>query len=223
MTDRVIQLLWTWPSNRMQYPPTTIAWVGLLKQVSAKFSIYKSNRFFLLTPNLWCRTEVTIEAAFSQALWHYQKQRGRDNSRPLSWPSVVRLSTVRVIALSAIHRSVLARLERYFSVDATGGTHSRIHLPTGAKAPLSASAFLLLCCTAVRTTLGIVSEAFTSEELLFISTKGKGSPTINTLQFPVGETHWMISFLKNCELNFGHPITWRNLPWRDLRCDVWEW
>jgi hypothetical protein len=56
---------------------------GLIMQVSVKFSMEKSNRFFLLTPNLKCRTEVTIEAKFSQELWNYHKKEAGIYSRPL--------------------------------------------------------------------------------------------------------------------------------------------
>ncbi len=116
---------------------------------------------------------------------------------------MVRLSPVcrsnRTVALATIYRSVLARLEWHFSINATCGTYGGIHLPAGTKAPLSASAFQLFCCAAVWATLGIVSEAFTGEELLLIGSKGKGSRTINTPQISVNETHWMTSFLTNCE------------------------
>ena len=64
-----------------------------------------------------------------------------------------------------------------------------MHLPAGTAIATSSSAFLFPGSAAVRATLGLVGEAFTSEELLFIGAKGKGSSTVNTLQFLVGETH----------------------------------
>ncbi len=136
------------------------------------------------------------------------QKRGRGISRPLSRSSVLRLSPVcgsnRAVALSTIHRSVLSRFKRHFSIDATLGTYRGIHPSRAAE---TFASFRFSGRTATGTTFGIVSETFTSEELLFISTEGKGSPTIDALQFPVCETHWMTSFFKNCELNFGHPIT----------------
>jgi hypothetical protein len=114
----------------------------------------------------------------------YGKEAGID-SRPLSCPSVVRLSSVchsyALVALAAIHRSAHGRLEGNFGVDATGGTYSREHAPGGVEAPIAASTFLLPCSAAVWTALGIIGIAFGSEELLFGGTKGEGVPTVNAL------------------------------------------
>ena len=81
-----------------------------------------------------------------------------------------------------------------------------MHLSARAKVSMTASAFLLPYPAALRTAFGIVGETLIGEELLLISSKGEARPTIGALQFPIGETHWMTSFLKNCELNFGQPI-----------------
>ena len=116
--------------------------------------------------------------------------------------SPVRVSHV-VVARATIHRSVLARLERDFGVDATCSADGRKHAPAGAKAPIAAAtaastSFLLPCHSAIWAALGVVGEAFGSKELLLASTKGKADAAIRALQFPIGETHWMTSFLKNC-------------------------
>jgi hypothetical protein len=79
-----------------------------------------------------------------------------------------------------------------------------MHLP--GRAIASASTFLFPGTATVRTALGIVGETFASIELLFVGGKGESAPTVDALQFPISETHWMTSFLNNCELNSGHPI-----------------
>jgi hypothetical protein len=61
---------------------------------------------------------------------------------------------------------------------------------------MAASALLLLCPTAISTTLGIVREAFVGEKLLFSGIKSERDPAVDALQFPICETHWMPSFLE---------------------------
>ncbi len=103
----------------------------------------------------------------------------------------------RAVALATVDRPVQARFERYFRLDATGGTDGRVHSLAGASAASCAAPSILLSgCAAVWTSLGLIDKALVSEELLLAGTEGEIVATVGTLQLFVG-VHWMTSFLKN--------------------------
>jgi len=87
------------------------------------------------------------------------------------------------VALTAIHRSALAGLERYFGVFATLGTCCGEHLTLGPVAVATTSVtFCLPGFAACGTALRLISVAFRLEELLFLSAESESSPTIGTLE-----------------------------------------
>ena len=110
------------------------------------------------------------------------------------------------VALTTIHRSTFAGLERDFGFLTTLGAYGRKHLASGPVAVAIISVTLRFpCFTACGTALGLVCIAFRLEELLFLSAEREGSPTIGTLEGLVLKAHWMTSSLLNSWLEFGHP------------------
>ena len=82
------------------------------------------------------------------------------------------------VAVAAVHRSPLSGLKRYLSIFPARGADSRIHFPlpliaVAIPATIPTTALLFPGCSAVRTTLGLVSEPLGSEELLLGSVKGE--------------------------------------------------
>ena len=91
------------------------------------------------------------------------------------------------VAVAAVHRSSVSGLERYLGVFPARGADSRIHfsLPLIAvtiPAAIPTTALLFLGCSAVRTTLGLISEALSSEELLLGSAKGETCAAVHALE-----------------------------------------
>jgi len=89
--------------------------------------------------------------------------------------------------VAAVHRSAVSGLERYLGVFATRGADGRIHFPlpliaVATPATIGTTALLFLGCSAVRTTLGLVREAFGSEELLLASAKGETCAAVYALE-----------------------------------------
>ncbi len=102
------------------------------------------------------------------------------------------------VALATIHWSTLTGLERYFGFLTALGAYCREHLASGPVAVAIISVTLCFpCFAACGTALGLVSIAFSLEELLFLSAEGEGSPTIGTLERLVLKTHQMTSSLLN--------------------------
>jgi hypothetical protein len=82
-----------------------------------------------------------------------------------------------IVASATIHWSTLAGLEWDFGFFTALGAHRREHLASGIVAVIS----ITLCLpgfTACGTALGLISIAFSLEELLFLGAEGKGCPTI---------------------------------------------
>jgi len=90
-----------------------------------------------------------------------------------------------VVAIAAIYRSAFTRLERYFCGFTTSGTHCGEHLTVEA----ASVALGFPCFAACRATLGLMSIAFRSKELLFLSGEGVSSPTISARECFVFVTH----------------------------------
>jgi len=109
------------------------------------------------------------------------------------------------VAITAIHWSTLAGLERYFSFLTTLSAHRWEHLASGCVAvaiiSVAASTISVLSCfpclTAFGAAFGLVSIASRLELLLFLSTKGESITTIGTFEGLILKTHWMASSLKN--------------------------
>jgi hypothetical protein len=98
------------------------------------------------------------------------------------------------VAFATIYRPALSGLERYLGLLTTLSAYHREHLAPGSVAV--AIIPVTLCFpgfTAGGTTLGLVSITFRLEKLLFLSTKGKISPTIGAMELLVLKTHWMTS------------------------------
>ena len=92
-----------------------------------------------------------------------------------------------VVATAAVHCSAVSGLERYLRLYATVGAHGRIHFPlpliaVAITATIGTTALLFPGCSAVRTTLGLVREAFGSEELLLGSAKGETCAAVYALE-----------------------------------------
>ena len=101
-----------------------------------------------------------------------------------------------IVALTTIHRSTFAGLERYFGVFATLSAYGGEHLASGSVAVTIISITLCLpCLAACRTALRLVSIASRLEELLLLSTERESSPTIRALERLVLKAHWMTSSL----------------------------
>jgi hypothetical protein len=107
------------------------------------------------------------------------------------------------VAITAIHWSALAGLERYFSFFTTISTHCREHLAPRPVAvaiiTIAAATVSILACfpclTALGAALWLVGIASRLELLLFLSGKGKAIPAIGTFKGLVLKTHWMTSSL----------------------------
>ncbi len=121
-----------------------------------------------------------------------------------------------IVAIAAIHRPIFAGLEWYLSSFPTLGTYRRKHFALRPVAiaiiPIAvatvATVAVLPCfpfLAAWGTALRLVSIASGCELFLFPNAKGKGSPTIETLDRLVLETHWMTSSLWNFSWSLGHP------------------
>jgi hypothetical protein len=110
-----------------------------------------------------------------------------------------------VVAITAIHRSTLTGLERYFSVLATIRAHCREHLAsrsvTIAIISIAVATVSVLACfpclAAFGATLGLVSITSRLELFLFLSAEGETSPAVGTVECLVLKTHWMTSSLTN--------------------------
>ncbi len=100
------------------------------------------------------------------------------------WFSSV-LSGLGGIAIPAVYRFIAARLKRDFGLLAASAAGCRIHL---ARASIAVAAAIIPKTlgssgrTASRTTLGLIGEAFGSEELLLFSRKGERFSAIGTLK-----------------------------------------
>jgi len=100
------------------------------------------------------------------------------------------------VALTAVYRSTLSRLERDFGILTTLGTHCREHLTSGPIAVVTASVALRFSGFAAgRTSLGLIGVALGSEELLLLDAESEFSTTIRTLEGLFLEAHWMTSSL----------------------------
>jgi len=91
------------------------------------------------------------------------------------------------VAVAAVHWSPVSGLKRYLGVFPTRGADSRIHFPlpliaVAIPATISTTALLFPGCSAVRTTLGLVSEPLGSEELLLGSAKGETCAAVYALE-----------------------------------------
>jgi hypothetical protein len=110
------------------------------------------------------------------------------------------------VALTAIHGSTFAWFEWYFSFLTTLGAYGREHLALWSVTIATRSVTLCLPgFTACGTTLGLISIAFSLEELLLLSTESESSPAIGTLDCFVLEAHWITSSLLLIGQSFGYP------------------
>ena len=101
-----------------------------------------------------------------------------------------------IVALTTVHRSTFAGLERHFGFLPTLGAYCGEHLASGPVAVVTISVTLCSpCFAACGTALGLISIAFGLEELLFLNVECEGSPTIGTLERFVLKAHWMTSCL----------------------------
>jgi len=107
------------------------------------------------------------------------------------------------VAITAIHWSVFAWLERYFSFLATIGAYCGEHLARGT---IAVSAITIAaatvsvplcfpCLTAFGAAFGLISIAPGLEKLLILNAESELLPTIGTLECLVLKTHWMTSSL----------------------------
>ncbi len=90
------------------------------------------------------------------------------------------------VAVTAVHWSSVSGLERYLGVFPASGADSRMHfslplITVAIAAPIRTTALLLLGCSAIETTLGLVREALASEELLLVSAKGEACAAVYAL------------------------------------------
>ena len=87
------------------------------------------------------------------------------------------------VAIATVQWFVSAGFKRHLSIFAALGTFYREHLPL--YSVTRTTVFITLWfpyLTTGGTALGFVGEALRSEELLLFSSKGKGCPTIRTLE-----------------------------------------
>ena len=123
--------------------------------------------------------------------WHNEPTHSSDIHRP-GIPQSMHVLQVKLalsaqsdsaVAFATIYRSAFSGLERYFGFLTALGAYCREHLALGPVAVAIISGTLCFpCFAACGTALGLVSIAFSLEELLFLSTEGEGSPTIGTLE-----------------------------------------
>jgi len=98
------------------------------------------------------------------------------------------------VAVAAIHRPVLSRLKRHFTVLAALSAYCRMHL-AASFVPAEAVALRSPCFATGRAALGFIGIAPGGVKLLIIGAMGECVAAVGALQCSIGETHWMTSFL----------------------------
>ena len=97
------------------------------------------------------------------------------------------------VTVAAVHGSPFSGLEGYLRLFATRGADSVMHFPLpltiAIPGTIRTTALLFSGLSALRTTLGLISEAFGSEELLLLSAKGKTCAALHTLEVLVHVAH----------------------------------